>query len=120
MSTLPELCSGAVVQVPLRREELSATKRIEYWGGGIQLLTTRRRAGAAWLLRYTGLEAKGKLPACCSSARPEQRMASMLNSPIPSTGTVYAQCEIDFQSIQIVSERKPGYEVRFRLHSASE
>lgn len=119
MSTLPELCSGAVVQVPLRREELSATKRIEYWGGGIQLLTTRRRAGAAWLLRYTGLserEASRLLQFC--EARAEDGEYVEFTDPI--TGTVYAQCEIDFQSIQIVSERNPGYEVRFRLHSASE
>lgn len=119
MNTLPELCSGALVQVPVRREELSATKRIEYWGGGEQLLTTRRRAGAAWLLQYTGLSEKetSRLVQFCE-ARAED--GEYIEFADPITGTVYAQCEIEFHSLRIVSERGPGYEVRFRLHAASE
>jgi len=119
MSVLPELCSGALIQVPFRREELSATKRIEYWGGGVQLLTTRRRAGAAWLLRYTGLsegEACRLVQFC--EARAEDGEYVEFTDPI--TGTVYGQCEIDFQSLHVISERRPGYEVRFRLYAAAE
>lgn len=119
MSTLPDLCSGALVQVPLRREEQSATKRVEYWGGGVQLLTTRRRAGAAWLLRYTGLTERetARLLQFCE-ARAEDGGFVEFTDPI--SGTVYTKCEIDFSSLQIMSERSPGYEVRFRLRSASE
>jgi len=119
MNTLPELCSGALVQIPLRREEQALKKRIEYWGGGSQLLTSRRGAGAAWLLRYTGLsegEASQLVQFC--EARAEDGEYVEFTDPI--TGVAYTKCEIDFASFQVIGDERPGYEVRFRLYSTSE
>lgn len=119
MNTLPELCSGALIQVPLRREEQPLTKRIEYWGGGVQLLTSRRKAGAAWLLRYTGLS-EGEVCRLVQFCEARAADGEFVEFADPVTGVAYSQCEVDIASLQVISDQRPGYEVRFRLISASE